>query len=894
VRDLEQVDDPVGELMTYDAIALFVARARLALPSFTVDATVAPAILKICRHLDGIPLALELAAARLRSLGVGQIADRVSDRLDLLAATGDLLPARQRTMRATLEWSHELLTEPERLFFCWLAVFRGSFSLEAAESMAVVMTEQATGGQDATPANVAVADLLASLVDKSLLVVEGGGSPRTTFRLLETIRAFAREKLVSSGRQELAKDAHLDFYHRLSLAAEARLKGPEQQRWVARLERENDNLRAALRWAIDQGERENSRQADYARLALEMAGSLFWYWSAANYFTEGRNWLETALALPGQERPTKTRAACTQAAGSMAWLTGDFTGATVHLEESLALSQQLEDILGIANAWMMLGRVNLYQGRARRASKFAKDSVSLFRELGARHELGLALGLRSAAAAMRGDYDPARAYAQEMLEIFQAIGDPLFNALAFIDLGWAAYHQGDVKAATDSLNEGLIMCRQVDSRWLIAQSLNYLAEIARFQGQYKVAADFIEESLALAEEVGARAWLAQGARNLAYTSLYTGRPQEAAGLFLESLDHVRDLGDRAGTALALEGLAAVAAGERAWPLASALYQSATELRQRVGPPRTPAERDDLARVSARLSEMPDERLPSADNGESGPGQSEDIFVQARRVASLFAPRLLQVEPTSYDLGIYALGPTQVLRQGGPLSPADWNYAKPRELFFYLVSNEPSTKAQIGLDFWPDASPLQLRRNFRAALYRLRRALGGSQWVLFEDGRYTFNRQLSYWYDVDAFEERIAVARQCGASQPERALAELTRAIRLYRGEFLEDVVLSEWASSRREELHQMVLQAQLRRAELLADQDDLEGAVDAYRQTLAHNNLMEVAHRGLMLAYALMGNRNRALRHYQELRQLLADELGVEPAAETQALYQRIKTDQDR
>jgi DNA-binding SARP family transcriptional activator len=575
----------------------------------------------------------------------------------------------------------------------------------------------------------------------------------------------------------------------------------------------------------------------------------------------------------------------------MAWLTGDFTGATAHLEENLAISQQLENALGIANAWMMFGRVHLYQGHARRASRFAADSVDLFRELGAQHELGLALGLQSAAAAMQGDYDPARAYAQEMLKIFRAIGDPFFSALALIDLGWAAYHQGDLMTAMESLREGLALCRQIDSHWLIAQSLNYLAEIARFQGEYKVAAAYMEESLALADEVGARAWLAQGTRNLAYVSLYADRPQEAAGLFLENLDHVRYLGDRRGIGLALQGLAAVAAEEKAWSLALDLSNAAAELREQSGPPRTPAERDDLAKLSTLLSEIPDEKLRAANDSKAGPGQSDDVFVQARQVAALFAPRLIQVEPVSYDLSVYALGQTQVFRQGRPLTPADWNYAKPRELLLYLVSNEPLSKAQIGLDFWPDASPVQLRRNFRAALYRLRQALGGREWVIYKDGRYAFNRQLSFWYDVEAFEERIAAARQAESSRPDQALAEYERAIRLYRGEFLEDVELSEWALSRREELQQSFLQVHSRRASLLADKGDMHGAADAYRQILVHDNLMESAHRGLMRVYARLGNRNRALNHYQDLCRLLADELGVEPASETQDLYERIKTD---
>ncbi len=872
----------IEQLQEFDSVSLFVERARLAEPAFELTEASAQAVWEICRRLDGIPLALELAAARLRMMGVEQIAERVANRLDLLTGTSPLLPVRQRSLRVTLEWSHDLLTEQEKILFRWLAVFRGSFSLEAIEALASRMNREIDDGPTAKVANGHFTDQLASLVDKSLVVVEDGRGFRPSYRLLETIRTFAGENLIAAGEEQEAKDAHLVFYHRYAQAAEPKLKGPEQPKWMARLETENDNLRAALRWVLDRGQDPGARQAYYNRLALEMTSSLFWFWNAANYFSEGRGWLEAALALPGQHGRPLTRAKTLQAIGSTAWLTGDFEAANRFLEESLSLFQESEDAYGIANAWMMLGRVNLYQGHAQRALQLGAKSLKLFTELGAKHDRGLNLGLQSAASAMLGDFLPARNYAEEMLEIFREIGDPFFTGLALVDLGWATYHQGDLVSALENLQEGLSWVRRVESLWLIAQALNYLAEIARYQGAYQQASDYIEESLALAEEAGARAWLAQGSRQLGFVNLQSGRQEEAASSFLVSLVHSRKLGDQAGIVMALEGLAAVAAGRKAWQLATILYDTARGMREKSGPPRTPAERQDLAQLESLMAAGPELKAVQENS-------ALDIFHHAQRVAGLFKPQPFQVGQVSYKASIFALGPGLVLRDGQPLAPADWNYAKPKELLYYLVSNEPRTKAQIGLDFWPDADPEQLRRNFRAALYHLRQALGDRDWVTYEGGRYGFNREMSYFYDVEAFEAGIDLAERNLPGDPGRTLEHFTSAIALYRGEFLEDLQLDAWAAVRREELNQRYIQALETRAGLLFETGDLEGAVEAYQQALRQDNLLESAHRGLMKSYAQQGNRNQALRHFQELRRLLMDELGVEPEPETDSLYQQLK-----
>jgi DNA-binding SARP family transcriptional activator len=262
---------------------------------------------------------------------------------------------------------------------------------------------------------------------------------------------------------------------------------------------------------------------------------------------------------------------------------------------------------------------------------------------------------------------------------------------------------------------------------------------------------------------------------------------------------------------------------------------------------------------------------------------------------LFQARPVEIGPGLQRLQIYALGPTRVILDGRELVAADWSYAKPKELFFYLVSNRALTKEQIGQDFWPDASPDQLRRNFRATLYHLRQAVDGREWVLFDKGRYSFNRSLDFWYDAEAFESHIAAARQAvGERQQAReALAALAAAASLYRGAFVEDLSLDSWALVQRESLRQEYLHAQSTRASLLVARGQLQEAAGVYLELLDHDNLLESAHRSLMRCYARLGQRGRALRHYQELVELLADELGVEPAEKTVALYHQLQQGQE-
>jgi predicted ATPase/DNA-binding SARP family transcriptional activator len=876
------------DLAGYDSVRLFVERSEAVLPLFQLTDGSAPSVSHICRTLEGLPLAVELAAARVRVLGVEQIAERLGRRLDLLGGGPRTAPDRHLTLRATFEWSHEQLSDAERVLFRRLGVFQGRFSLSAAEAVADLGPWTGEAGPAARLEAGAVLDLLTGLVEKSLVVVERPQGERTVFRLLDMVRQFATEKLVEAGEGQAGHETHLAYYTALAVAAEPGLKGPEQRLWLQRLELAHDNLRAALGWAIDQARLDATGR--FRLQAQRMANALFWFWNAADMLGEGRDWLERSLAL-FVPRPVEPLVADgLRMAGTFAWLLGDMDGAWQRHEESLALFQELGDELGTAHAVMMLGRVRLYQGQAGPAVELLGQSVASLQRLGALYERGLGLGALSAALAMAGDYDAAYDRAAECRDIFQVVGDPFFLGMALGDLGWAAYHQGRLAAATGHLEEALALRRTINSGWQMAQALIYLAEINRFRGEVATATAYLEEARALAEDLGAVGWLALSTRHLGLLAAAGGRWPEAAAYLMNSLSHSGRLKDEASMVMAVEGLALVAAAAEERALAGLLFGAAEAKRLETGPPRTPAEQADLARLVEKLA--PWHSGSRFAEGQAA-GRSLSLMEAGRRAEALRWPAdrpPATIVPITHRLIILALGPVDVLVDGRRVTAADWGYAKPKELFFYLVAQPPRTKEQIGLDFWPEASPEQLRRNFRATLYHLRQALGQRDWVLFEAGRYAFNRAFDYWYDVEQFESQVGAAQAAAANDPVQAIEALAEATSLYRGDYLAGLALDEWAAGRRESLRQLYLTAQLNRADLLFAAGRYQDAAAVYQALLAQDNLLEKAHRGLMGCYARLGQRGRALRHYQELVTLLAEELGAAPEAESVALFQRLQS----
>jgi predicted ATPase/class 3 adenylate cyclase/Tfp pilus assembly protein PilF len=541
---------PPRELVgSYEAVRLFVARARAQRREFVLDERNSLVVAMVCARLDGIPLAIELAAARAGTLPVEVIAARLDHSIKMLTGgPRDVLP-RHQTLRATLDWSHDLLSRPEQVLLRRLAVFAGGWILEAAEQ---VCTGEAAECGD-------VLDLLSALVKKSLVLLEEAGSgPR--YRLLETVRQYAREQLEVAGETAQVGDQHLAWCLALAEEAEPALVGPEQEVWLVRLEAEHDNVRAALAWA---------RERAAGERGLRLAGALWRFWDMRGDLGEGRSWLEAALASSGPAAPL-ARARALNGAGNLAEAQGDYRRALALHAEALAVRRALGDTLGIAGSLNNLGNVAYKQADYARAAALYEESLALKRELG--DTLGMAVSLnnlgmvawqqadyaRAAAlyeeslalrrelgdkegiagsrnnlgnvAYMQGDYARAAALVEKSLALQRELRDKEGIAHSFTDLGMVAYMQGDYARATARLEEGLILRRELGDKEGIAGSLNYLGMVAYLQGDFGRATALLHEALLLSRDIGAKRLMAEGLEGLAWVAAVDGQSQQAAWL----------------------------------------------------------------------------------------------------------------------------------------------------------------------------------------------------------------------------------------------------------------------------------------------------------------------------------------------------------------------------
>jgi predicted ATPase len=529
----------VEQLMRFESIRLFAERARAVDPDFAVTDENALAVAEICRRLDGLPLALELAAAQVELFSPQETLARLDRRLPLLTGGAPDLPARQQSLQATITWSYDLLHAREQRLFWRLAVFHGGFALEAVEA---VCNADGALGRD-------VLDEMESLVGKSLLRHEemAGGEP--WFSMLDTIREYALEQLEVSGEADALRRQHGAYYLALADRVEPELAGPEQAGRLDRLEADHDDLRAALRWLADRGEAER---------ALRLGGALWWFWWVRGYLTEGRQRLAEMLALPGAAGRTAARAKALHGAGVLAHRQADYAAARALLEESLAIRRELGDQEDVAWSLTYLGNVARYQS----------------------------------------ELVTARALLEESLTMWRMLGNPRGTARSLGHFAIVAHDQGDHVTAAARLEESLTIWRQVGDRQSVAQTLINLGEVARWQGDYERAAALYEEGLALHRQLSNKGSIALALQNLGHAALYQGQISRAAALFRESLALFLELGNRRHVVLCLAGLAGVAAGEGQPERAARLLGAAAAELEALGAPLEPIDRADYERHQA--------------------------------------------------------------------------------------------------------------------------------------------------------------------------------------------------------------------------------------------------------------------------------------------------------
>jgi len=502
---------PPERLREIEAVQLFADRAGLAQPSFAVTAANAVPVAQVCERLDGIPLAIELAAARVKVLPVEQIVARLDDRFRLLTGGSRTALPRQQTLRALIDWSYDLLSEPERALLRRLSVFAGGWTLEAAETVGA-------GGEIE---EWEVLDRLTALVDKSLVVVEEQ-SGETRYRLLETVRQYARDRLLEAGEAATVRERHLDWYLALAERAEPEFRGAEQLVWLNRLEAEHDNLRAALEWSQSGDDR--------GEAGLRLIGALGWFWGVRCHWGEMRSWIERVLASTEESGRTAVRARVLCHAGTSAWVQGDWVAARPRLEESLAIWRELGNQEGVASSLIQLAIVTHWLGDPAAALAQIEESVTLYRQ--GKDKWGLASALHIMAARKRnaGDYVGARVCVEESLALIRETGNPWGLCLSLSSMGGEALRLGDYAAARSFFEESLALARKVGDKWTIAGLLEALGNVSRCEGDYARAVALYKESLARHRDLTSKGSISQVLYLLGYVAQDQGKVERAARL----------------------------------------------------------------------------------------------------------------------------------------------------------------------------------------------------------------------------------------------------------------------------------------------------------------------------------------------------------------------------
>jgi len=626
VPDLKHLP-PIDALSHYAAVALFLQRAQAVKPTFQMTPANAHTIAEICTHLDGLPLALELAAARMKLLPPQALLARLSQRLAVLTSGARDAPIRQQTLRNTIEWSYHLLTADEQRLFRRLAACVGGCTLEAIEALS-----QALGDE-----TMNVFDGVASLLDKNLLQLteQDGEEPR--LGMLETIREYGLERLTASGEMEAARLAHAAYYLRLAEAAEPELSGPQQLIWFQRLEREHDNLRAAMNCLLERGEARESIE-----IALRLGGALWHFWQDRNHISEGRKFLEWAL-VSSEGVALAVRAKALWAAGNLAGQLGDFDRGEALCQESLALSREVGDTAGVGKAAYHLGVVGWFKGDFTAARSRFEESLASAKEAGDTSDTARSLWYLAHICIYQGEHTQGRSLAEAGLVLFKELNNKIgiYHMLCLL-AEEHLYFQGDVATAAGLYQECLALAREIG--FGEAEALGALGEISLYQGDMTMARSLLEESVALLQAQEGQVSKAWSLFHLARLSALEGDVTTARALYEECLAIARKV-SFINKPYYLEGLADVVAtqGEPTW--AARLWGTAEALRDTMGTIIPPIYRTDYEHAVAAAQAQLGEKAFAAAWAEGRVMTPEQALV-ARSPVTLPAPSPAELPSTS--------------------------------------------------------------------------------------------------------------------------------------------------------------------------------------------------------------------------------------------------------
>jgi predicted ATPase/DNA-binding SARP family transcriptional activator len=818
------------DLASSEAVQLFVARAQDVLPTFVVNDRNAAAVVQICRRVDGIPLAIELAAARVKVLTPEQIVQRLEQSFDLLTGGNRTAPPRHRTLRAAIDWSYRLLPPAEQILLARLSVFSGGFSLEAAETVGGATEEERAD----------VLDLLAALVDRSLVAVrERDGVVR--YQLLETVRVFAREQLEEAGDEavEAVRRLHAEHYVALAEAAGAGMQGYQRlDEWVPRTQVELDNFRSIMSWALE---------ADPG-LALRLAGPLLWVWvPRPSHWPEGTRLAEAALERAPASASPHHRATALYAAGILHFLQYP----SFHPDR------------------VQHGR--LCQARL-------EEAASLADALGDRLLYGQILSSLTASLACTGDFERAASLADEAVRVARNLGEPWLLAMALIS-GVAFVHQcrGEREAGEAALREGAAAARAAGFPFGIWSACLALALITLDRGELGEAEALAREAAETALHLTGEDWNASRVVMVVAIVLAARGDRPGAARLLGTISGWRA---RVGTRMVVvdQGLEERLLGTLQTHLSPADLEAALAQGRALDMRSALAQYVEGLPSAAVDTERPPLRIPTA-AAEISTERLSPESPESEAIAPAGAP----------ELEVRALGPLEIRRQGKPLDPSVWSHAKPKELLLYLLSHpEGRTREQVGLAFWPEASAAQVRNSFHVLVHKLRKALGRQDFVVVEGERYRLNPDLGVWYDAAVFAAEMDAALRAhalGRGSRDRLATLLT----LYRGDLMEGEYGGDWHLEVHDRLRRLYVDGLAALADMQMAEGDAPGATVTLESLVQKEDLNEHAYRRLLLCLAQTGRRDQALRHYARLMTLLENELQAEPEEETMALAEQIR-----
>jgi predicted ATPase/Tfp pilus assembly protein PilF len=502
----------LGSLSQFAAVDLFVQRTQAVKPDFEITNESAPVIAEICNRLDGLPLAIELAAARIKVLPPPDMLVRLENRLTILTGGARNLPARQQTLRNAIAWSYDLLNENEQKLFRQLSVFVSGCTLDSVEAVAGDATER-----------LFILDILESLVDKSLLREVKGLSGEPRFGMLETLREFGLEQLEANGAQDAIRYRHAGFFLSLAEGAEASLESAQQVQWMDRMEREHDNLRAALEWSRTAPEAEE--------LCLRLAGALGLFWEVRGHFSEGRERLSAILSTEIAQGGTAARARLLTRAAELAYRQSDYPATSSLAQESLAIYREIGDQQGVASTLIKLGNAATERGSYAAAARFLEEALAIWRELEDKHGTARALISLGWVALRSGDHKLADTRLKEALTLSRELGDARSMGFELSGLGEVALRQGDYARATQLMEQSLEVRRQLGNKWGVGVSLGMLGWVAMRERDWERAVARLGESLEVRHEIGDKGGSAWCLERLAGVAMAQGQAEKAVRLF---------------------------------------------------------------------------------------------------------------------------------------------------------------------------------------------------------------------------------------------------------------------------------------------------------------------------------------------------------------------------